>query len=46
MTMTRRLGSFTLEDSLAQLVKAGLVEQPEAMARAAHPDELEQLLRA
>jgi twitching motility protein PilT len=45
MTMTRRLGSFTLEDSLAQLVKSGAVEQQEAMARAAHPDELDQLLR-
>ena len=45
MTMTRRLGSFTLEDSLARLVKGGLVEQQDAMTRAAHPDELEQLLR-
>jgi twitching motility protein PilT len=46
MTMTRRLGSFTLEDSLAQLVKAGLIDRHEALTRAAHPDELEQLLRA
>jgi twitching motility protein PilT len=45
MTMTRRLGSFTLEDSLAALVKNGLVERQEALMRAAHPDELEQLLR-
>jgi twitching motility protein PilT len=45
MTMTRRLGSFTLEDSLAQLVKAGLIDTREALTRAAHPDELEQLLR-
>ncbi|HTL43931.1 MAG TPA: PilT/PilU family type 4a pilus ATPase [Vicinamibacterales bacterium] len=46
MTMTRRLGSFTLEDSLAQLVKAGLIEAHEALTRAAHPDEVQQLLRA
>ena len=46
ITMTRRLGSFTLEDSLAQLVKAGLIDRHEALTRAAHPDELEQLLRA
>lgn len=46
MTITRRLGSFTLEDCLAQLVKGGLIEGQEAFARAAHPDELEPLLRA
>ena len=45
MTMTRRLGSFTLEESLAQLVKEGLIDRQEALTRAAHPDELEQLLR-
>jgi len=45
MTMTRRMGSFTLEESLAQLLKAGLIERREALTRAAHPDELEQLLR-
>jgi twitching motility protein PilT len=44
MTITRRLGSFTLEESLAQLVKAGLVERQDALARAAHPEELEQQL--
>jgi twitching motility protein PilT len=46
MTITRRLGSFTLEDSLARLVKDGLIEKQEALTRAAHPDELEQLLHA
>jgi twitching motility protein PilT len=44
MTITRKLGSFTLEESLAQLVKAGLVERHDALARAAHAEELEQLL--
>ena len=44
MTITRKHGSFTLEESLAQLVKQGLVERGDALARAAHPEELEQLL--
>ena len=44
MTITRRHGSLTLEDSLAQLVKSGLVERQEALARAAHTEELEKLL--
>jgi twitching motility protein PilT len=44
MTITRKLGSFTLEESLAQLVKQGLVERHDALARAAHVEELEQLL--
>ena len=44
ITITRKQGSFTLEESLAQLVRQGLVERSEALARAAHPDELEALL--
>jgi twitching motility protein PilT len=44
MTITRRLGSFTLEESLAQLVKHGVVDRQDALARAAHLEELEQLL--
>ena len=44
ITITRKHGSFTLEESLAQLIKQGLVERGEALARAAHPEELEQLL--
>lgn len=44
MTITRKHGSFTLEESLAQLVRQGVVERAEALARAAHPEELEQLL--
>jgi twitching motility protein PilT len=45
MSLTRRQGSMTLEDSLARLVRAGLVTHADAMARAAHPDELESILR-
>jgi twitching motility protein PilT len=44
MTITRKHGSFTLEDTLAQLVKQGLVDRRDAVARAAHVEELEQLL--
>jgi twitching motility protein PilT len=43
-TITRRVGSFTFEESLAQLVRQGLVERQDAVARAIHPEELEQLL--
>jgi twitching motility protein PilT len=44
ITITRKHGSFTFEESLRDLVKAGLVERQDAMARAVHPDELEKLL--
>jgi len=44
ITITRRTGSFTLEESLAALVKKGQVERSEAMLRAAHPEELEKML--
>lgn len=46
LTITRKQGSFTLEDSLARLVRDGSVEPSEAQSRAAHPDELESALRA
>ncbi|MGQ0737166.1 MAG: type IV pilus twitching motility protein PilT [Acidobacteriota bacterium] len=46
MSLTRRLGSLTLEDSLARLVRAGQVTPADASARAAHPDELESILRS
>ena len=41
ITITRRHGSFTFEESLARLVHQGLLERREAMARTAHPEELE-----
>jgi len=44
-TITRKAGSFTFEESLAQLVRQGLVERQDALARAIHPEELEQLLQ-
>jgi len=44
ITITRRLGSFTLEESLTELVKQGLVDRKDAVTRAGHPEELERLL--
>ena len=44
LDVTRKNGSFTLEESLTELVKQGLVDRKDALVRAAHPDELERLL--
>jgi twitching motility protein PilT len=44
ITMTRKAGSFTFEESLARLVQSGAVERADALLRAAHPDELDLLL--
>ncbi len=46
MSLTRKQGSVTLEDSLARLVKAGLITHADAIMRAGHPDELESILKA
>jgi Tfp pilus assembly pilus retraction ATPase PilT len=45
MSLTRKQGSLTLEDSLARLVKAGAITPADAIARAGHPDELESILK-
>ncbi|MFN2385018.1 MAG: hypothetical protein ABR576_01800 [Thermoanaerobaculia bacterium] len=45
IALTRRQGSVTLEESLARLVKEGIVEPEEARSRAAHPEEYENYLR-
>jgi twitching motility protein PilT len=45
ITITRKLGSFSIEESLARLVRDGLVERSEAQGRALHPDELDNALR-
>ncbi len=44
ITITRKQGSLTLEESLTELVKQGLVDRKDALTRAAHPDELDRLL--
>jgi twitching motility protein PilT len=46
MSLTRRQGSVTLEDSLARLVKGGLIAHADALTRAGHPEELESILRS
>jgi twitching motility protein PilT len=45
IALTKKQGSITLEESLARLVKDGVVEAEEAKARAAHPEEFENYLR-
>jgi twitching motility protein PilT len=45
ITITKRNGSFTLEESLAQLVRRGLVTADEARTRTVHTEELEGLMR-
>jgi twitching motility protein PilT len=44
ITISRKLGSFSVEESLARLVQAGTVDRQAATVRAAHPEELEKLL--
>ena len=45
ITITRKQGSITLEESLAQLVKQGLVDRQDALTRAIHVEDFEQLLQ-
>jgi twitching motility protein PilT len=44
ITISRKAGSFTLEESLARLVHQGLLDRKDAMLRAAHAEEMESLL--
>jgi twitching motility protein PilT len=46
ITITRKQGSFSLEECLARLVKSGLVERNEAFVRANHPQDFELALGA
>jgi twitching motility protein PilT len=46
ITITKRNGSFTLEESLAHLVRNGLITPEDARTRTVHGEELEGLLRA
>jgi twitching motility protein PilT len=45
MSITRKHGSLTLEESLGRLVRGGLITASDAAARAGHPDELDSILR-
>ena len=44
ITITRNLGSFTLEESLARHVQAGRLDRAEARLRAAHTEEFDSIL--
>jgi Tfp pilus assembly pilus retraction ATPase PilT len=44
ITITRKHGSITIEESLAELVRQGLVDRKDALARAGHTEELERML--
>jgi twitching motility protein PilT len=45
ITLTRKNGSLSLEECLARLVKAGVIERADGLARAIHPDDFEHALR-
>jgi len=44
--LTKRKGSFTLEESLVTLIRSGEIEREEAQVCAIHPDDLDVLLRS
>lgn len=46
ITITRKQGSFTLEESLAQLVFRNELPREDAMVRALHPEDFDALLKA
>lgn len=41
ITITKKKGSFSLEESLVQLVRQGLIEREDALLCAIHPDDLD-----
>ena len=43
--MTKKTGSFSLEESLASLMAQGHIDREDAMLHAIHPDDLEGILR-
>jgi len=45
ITMTRKKGSFALEESLVQLISKGHIDREDALLCAIHPDDLDILLR-
>jgi twitching motility protein PilT len=45
ITLGKRQGMISLEDSLARLVQEGLVSAEDARIRSSRPDELDSLLR-
>ena len=45
ITMSKKAGSFSLEESLASLMAQGHIDREDAMLHAIHPDDLEGILR-
>src|SRR5690242_19887275 len=45
ITMTKKAGSFSLEESLVTLMTQGHIDREDAMLHAIHPDDLEGILR-
>lgn len=45
ITITKKTGSFSLEESLVDLVSQGHISREEALLYAIHPDDIDQLLR-
>jgi twitching motility protein PilT len=43
ITITRKAGSFTFEESLAKLVERGAIDRNEARLRAPHPEEFDSI---
>jgi twitching motility protein PilT len=46
ITISKKKGSFSLEESLVQLVRQGLIEREDALLCAIHPDDLDILLNS
>ena len=46
ITLTKKKGSFSLEESLVKLVSQGCIDREDALLCAIHPDDLEILLKA
>ena len=44
--MTKRKGSFSLEESLVKLVLEGHIDREEALVCAIHPDDLDIMLKS
>jgi len=46
IALTKKKGSFTLEDSLVQLIYSGQIERDEALHCSIHPEDLDILLKS
>jgi twitching motility protein PilT len=46
IALTKKKGSFSLEESLVQLIRQGQIEREDALLCAIHPDDLDILLRS